>query len=161
MKKQKIDPEDAALEKTIETQNKEYFKLRDRLQAETTKAEHVAILEANRQTVPEGNAEVLDHVTDILYFGALKPCDTCKRGKFIFNGNSAYVCSGEISEWAKCDHVVKEPKRDVAKVPKYVQEKHSFLAKKFKVRTRALKSVPAYIIPKAKVKKEGQDDIDA
>lgn len=160
VKKQKIDPEDAALEKTIETQNKEYYKLRDKLES-VKKPDRIAILEANHQYVPEGNSEVLDHTTDILYFGALKRCDTCAHGQFIFNGNSAYACTGEISEWAKCDNISKEPKREVAKVPKYLQDQFSFLAKKFKVRTRALKSVPAYTIPKAKVKKEGQDDIDA
>lgn len=160
VKKQKVDPEDAALEKTIESQNKEYYQLRDKLES-VKKADHIAILEANHQHIPDGNSEVLDHVTDILYFGALKRCETCKDGKFIFNGNSAYTCTGQISEWAKCDNISKEPKRSVAKVPKYLQDQFSFLAKKSKVRTRALKSVPVYTIPKTKVKKDGQDDIDA
>lgn len=161
IKKQKVDPEDEALEKTIESQNKEYFKLRDKLQNETKKPEYIAILEANKQYVPEGYAETLDHVTDILYYGALKVCQICKNGTFIFNGNSAYLCTGQISEWAKCDNVVKEPSRQSVKVPKYIQEKYSFLSKKFKVKTRALKTVPSFAIPKAKVKKEGQDDVDA
>lgn len=131
------------------------------MQNETKKPEQIAILEANKQFVPEGNAEVLDHVTDILYYGALKECQTCKNGTFIFNGNSAYLCTGQISEWAKCDNVTKEPSRQSVKVPKYIQEKYSFLSKKFKVKTRALKTVPTFAIPKAKVKKDGQDDIDA
>lgn len=58
MKKQKSDPEEEALNKKIETQNKEYFKLRDQLERETKKSDHIAILEANKQVVPEGNAEV-------------------------------------------------------------------------------------------------------
>lgn len=55
MKTEDVDPE---LEKKIEKQNKEYFKLRDSLEAETKKPVHIAILEANKQSIPEGNSEV-------------------------------------------------------------------------------------------------------
>lgn len=57
VKKMKSE-ENPELEKKIEKQNKEYFKLRDSLAAETTKPIHIAILEANKQSVPEGNSEV-------------------------------------------------------------------------------------------------------
>lgn len=102
----------------------------------------------------------MDHTTDVIYFGALKPCETCKDGHLIFNGNSAYVCDGNISEWARCDNVSKLPKRSSVKIPKYIQENHSFLAKKFKVKDRAIKPVPAHLIPKAVVKKQDADDVD-
>lgn len=58
VKKQKLDEVDQALEAKIEKQTKEYYKLRDKLEAETKKAEHIAILEANQQAIPEGNSEV-------------------------------------------------------------------------------------------------------
>lgn len=84
----------------------------------------------------------------------------CKHGRFIF-GNSSYLCTGNISEWAKCDNVVKEPPRVAVKIPQYIQEKYPFLAKKFKVKTRAVKDMPVYLSAKAVVKKDGKDDIDA
>lgn len=58
MKKVKKDDVDIELEKKIEKQNKEYFKLRDALEAHTKKSIHVDILEANKQAIPEGNSEV-------------------------------------------------------------------------------------------------------
>lgn len=58
VKKQKFDEADNALEAKIEKQSKEYYILRDKLQAETKKPVHIAILEANQQAIPEGNSEV-------------------------------------------------------------------------------------------------------
>lgn len=58
MKKQKIEEVDSALEAKIEQQNKDYYKLRDKLATQTKKPVHIAILEANRQAIPEGNSEV-------------------------------------------------------------------------------------------------------
>lgn len=101
----------------------------------------------------------MDHVTDVIYFGALKPCIKCKNGNFIF-ANSSYVCNGDLSEWAKCDNNVKEPERIPVKIPKYIKDEYSFLAKKFKVQTRAVRNVPATIQAKLKVKKEEADDVD-
>lgn len=102
----------------------------------------------------------MDHVTDVIFFGAIKPCTKCKHGKFIF-GNSTYLCTGNISEWAKCDNVVKEPPRTAVKIPQFIRDQNSFLAKKFKVQTRAVKDIPVYMSAKAVVKKNGKDDIDA
>lgn len=65
LKSEGVDEVDAALEKTIEKQNKEYFKLRDSLQMETNKSNWVGILLANKQHIPEGNSEVYDsHALD-------------------------------------------------------------------------------------------------
>ncbi|XP_055309208.1 poly [ADP-ribose] polymerase [Sitodiplosis mosellana] len=160
LKKQKVDEVDSALEAKIEQQNKEYYKLRDKLESQTKKPVYIAILEANRQAIPEGNSEVLDHVTDVIYFGAIKPCTNCKNGNFIF-GNTSYVCNGNLSEWAKCDNVVKEPERTQVKIPQYIKEEHSFLGKQFKVKARAVRNVPVAVQAKLKVKKEEIDDIDA
>lgn len=159
VKKQKIDEIDSALEAKIEQQSKEYYKLRDKLESQTKKTVHIAILEANRQAIPEGNSEVLDHVTDVIYFGAIKSCTKCKNGNFIF-GNSSYLCTGNLSEWAKCDNIVKEPERLPVKIPQYIKDEFSFLAKAFKVKTRAVRNVPAVIKTKLNVKKEEIDDVD-
>lgn len=58
VKKMKTEEVDKELEKKIEKQNKEFFKLRDSLETATKKPIHIAILEANKQAIPEGNAEV-------------------------------------------------------------------------------------------------------
>lgn len=102
---------------------------------------------------------MLDHVCDVIFFGAIKPCTKCKNGNFIF-GNSSYFCNGNLSEWAKCDNVVKEPERKPVKIPQYITDQYKFLAKQFKIQTRAVKDIPA-IVQKFKVKKEEEDDVDA
>lgn len=103
--------------------------------------------------------QVLDHVTDVIFFGAIKPCTKCKNGNFIF-GNSSYYCNGNLSEWAKCDNTVKEPERTPVTIPQYIKDEYSFLAKKFPIQTRAVKDIPAYLQAKFKVKKEDKDDVD-
>lgn len=104
--------------------------------------------------------KVLDHVTDVIFFGAMKSCTICNNGNFIF-GNSSYICKGNLSEWAKCDNVVKEPTRTPVKIPKYIKDEYSFLAKQFKVQTRAVRDIPAVVQAKLNVKKEDKDDVDA
>lgn len=52
------DEVDSALDSKIEKQNKEYFKLRDTLQASTNKHDWLYILNANKQSKPDGNSEV-------------------------------------------------------------------------------------------------------
>lgn len=71
------------------------------------------------------------------------------------------MCTGDLSEWAKCDNLVKEPKRVAVKIPKSIQDEYSFLKKnKFKPQTRVVKSLPPVLLNKTRVKKEGDDDVD-
>lgn len=58
VKKQKVDEVDSALDAKIEKQNKDFYKLRDKLEKYTKKPVHISILEANRQAIPNGNSEV-------------------------------------------------------------------------------------------------------
>lgn len=58
VKKPKIDKADAEIDAKIEKQNKDYYKLRDKLESETKKPVHISILEAMNQAIPEGNSEV-------------------------------------------------------------------------------------------------------
>lgn len=52
------DEESKKLDKIIEKQNKAYYNLLDKLKAHTRKPDQIAILEANDQSVPEGNQDV-------------------------------------------------------------------------------------------------------
>lgn len=71
-------------------------------------------------------------------FGALKRCPSCD-GQYVFN-KSNYICNGNISEWAKCENIVKEPPRIPCRIPKDID--HKFLKKKFQVKPRILKYTP-------------------
>lgn len=57
-KEEKVDGEAKKLEEIIAKQNKEYFKIRDKLKAHTNKKNWIEILHRNKQAVPEGNSEV-------------------------------------------------------------------------------------------------------
>ena len=84
------------------------------------------------------------HIADMIYFGALQPCDKCTNGKFMF-GNSSYKCMG-YSNYAKCNNVVKEPKRTAVKIPQHIKDAHYFLKGKFNVRTRAIKIISSNLL---------------
>lgn len=65
IKKQKVEVKDevdtaadAALEKLMADQNKEYYKIHDKLKASLKKPELIEILEKNKQEVPSGTSEV-------------------------------------------------------------------------------------------------------
>lgn len=60
--------------------------------------------------------QILSHLTDIIYFGALPPCSVCKNGKFVFD-NSGYRCTGYDSVWSKCVNTVKSPARVAVEIP--------------------------------------------
>lgn len=102
----------------------------------------------------------MDHVADIITFGAIVKCTKCKKGNFVLH-NSAYACNGDLSEWAKCGNLLKEPPRVPCKIPSSLQTDFPFLATERKVQTRALRAA-AYIPPprNAIKKEEGDDGVD-
>lgn len=59
--------------------------------------------------------QILHHLTDIIYYGAMKPCTKCIRGNLIFC-NWTYKCT-HVTSWASCDHEVKKPMRSLARIP--------------------------------------------
>lgn len=66
IKKQKIEIKDevdtaadAANEKLMDEQNKEFYKIHDKLKDRLTKAELIEILEKNKQEIPTGLPEVI------------------------------------------------------------------------------------------------------
>lgn len=64
--------------------------------------------------------QILDACADILMYGNLDPCPTC-LGQLTFD-KAGYACSGQISEWVKCDFTVKEPSRRATKIPDWLQQ---------------------------------------
>lgn len=81
----------------------------------------------------------MDHVADVIWFGALCYCTQCKTGKLIFDGNASYSCNGNISSYAKCPNQVKIPERLPVRIPERISTVHVFLKKGFKRKKRAIK----------------------
>lgn len=83
--------------------------------------------------------QMLHHLTDVIYFGALGPCDVCGTGELVFV-NSTYVCSHMVSAWSKCSNDVKEPQRRSTIIANHLLARYPFLKTNQPVRTRALHS---------------------
>lgn len=83
--------------------------------------------------------QILDHVADVLYFGALEKCNKCKNGRFIFD-NSSYVCTGYVSAYFNCTNVVKVPQRKAVTIPYEVANAYPTIMQKhtFQVKNRAV-----------------------
>ncbi|XP_033221559.1 poly [ADP-ribose] polymerase [Belonocnema kinseyi] len=125
VKKIKEEPEDAAEEAKMQEQNKKMFKIRDKL-GSLTKTVLLELLNANKQFLPEGTSAIQDVLADAMTFGALEPCKKC-GGQFKFKSGVGYTCTGDISEWTKCEEVQHDPKRKKFVVPKNLKEKSDFL----------------------------------
>lgn len=66
--------------------------------------------------------QIVNLVSDILYFGALEPCPKCK-GQLIYNSGLGYKCTGNVTEWTKCDYVTQDPKRKKCEIPSDMKKK--------------------------------------
>nr|CAI5827669.1 unnamed protein product [Callosobruchus analis] len=146
----KTDPEEEEYRK----QNKILFGFRDALAKHLDTKEMSYLLEYNDQEVPSGRDRILDRLSDIMTFGTLKPCMVCNGGQLVFN-KLGYICTGDLTEWSKCNTIVKTPEREPFKVPSDYAEAYAFLKKyKYKPMTRVIKEVK----PTAAVKKTDETD---
>ncbi|XP_028151640.2 poly [ADP-ribose] polymerase-like [Diabrotica virgifera virgifera] len=100
-------------ENQYEAQNKILFDWRDKLSTLTLK-QLKNLLSLNAQVEPDDKGAMLDRLADGMTFGALLPCKKC-NGQLVFE-NGGYMCSGRLSEWAKCDGAEREPERQPFKV---------------------------------------------
>lgn len=141
LKEEPIDiDQEIALDKKIDKQNNQYFKYRDLLSHYSKKKLH-EILQANSQDTPPGIEECLNRVADIMTFGALKPCSECKQGQYVLD-TYGYKCTGNISEWSKCQNVTQKPERVAFIVPAAYKKEPEFKKFKPKVSVRLFKSAP-------------------
>lgn len=155
-KKIKDEPKDEKTDKEeleYEKQCKTLFKIRDKLKTDLKKKDCVELLEENNQYVPSGIDEILDHLADVITFGALSRCKSCEGGQFIFTNNQ-YECKGNVSEWSKCSETTKTPKRVKFEVPDSFEGTSVFSKYKPKVQIRKIKELARTY----KVKKE--DEVD-
>lgn len=73
-------------------------------------------------------------MTDVIFFGALPPCDDCEDGKFLYF-NHEYKCNGS-TQWAKCNKTIKEPARSPAIIPDTLKNNHAIFEQYCGTRTR-------------------------
>ncbi|KAH8234048.1 hypothetical protein KR032_007804 [Drosophila birchii] len=130
-KKPKIEKTNEAEKKEqnsqIKNQNDLFFKFRDKLKNQMKKSDISRLLIWNNQQPLVGDSERLfDQAADLLAFGAIQSCFECKSAQFTFN-NSGYICNGNISEWAKCSTLLREPVKSACKIPKDLSEIYDFL----------------------------------
>ncbi|XP_054714565.1 poly [ADP-ribose] polymerase 1-like [Uloborus diversus] len=125
-KKKKTDITKEELE--FRVQNQLLYDMRDKLKANLKKKHMLELLEFNKQHISTGESNLLDNLADCMVFGALKNCPECQDGTPRFK-NDAYRCSGNLTEWTKCQYVSKYPERKLFKVPEEMKEEFEFLKK--------------------------------
>ncbi|XP_039748825.1 poly [ADP-ribose] polymerase [Pararge aegeria] len=147
VKKLKLEPKDELeekqekdLQKKIEKQNKTFHKFRKGFSDISTQIIK-DLLEENLQEVFTGRDECLDHLADILTFGAPETCPECKNGQLVLDTFS-YKCTGDLSEWSKCRYTTKTPKRKPVKIPKACKEIPVLKSYKVKCSDRVFESEP-------------------
>lgn len=138
VKKIKNEPEDAAEEAELKKQNDALFAIKDTLSS-IKKADLIAMLEANEQHVPEGTSAIIEHLADAICFGVLKPCPKCS-GQLVYRSGVGYACTGDITEWTKCENVTQDPKRKKFSMPSDLKAEYPQLKSlKYKVKRRLIK----------------------
>ncbi|KAM0731843.1 Poly [ADP-ribose] polymerase [Formica fusca] len=137
VKKIKDEPEDAEDAKLMKKQNEELYAIKDQI-SDLEKNKLVALLEKNHQEIPTGTSNIVNLVSDILYFGALEPCPKCK-GQLIYNSGLGYKCTGNVTEWTKCDYVTQDPKRKKCEIPSEMKKTFPIKSYKSKVKKRVFK----------------------
>lgn len=61
---------------------------------------------------------MLDRLSDAMTFGCPSPCKECKGGQLVFRTGVGYQCTGDLTEWTKCQYNTLEPERRPFKIPK-------------------------------------------
>ncbi|XP_057662196.1 poly [ADP-ribose] polymerase-like [Diorhabda carinulata] len=142
-------------EEEYKVQNKQIFTYKEQLNKLSDK-DLTNLLTTNNQVVPSNKAVMVERLADIMTFGALLPCKSC-NGQLVFE-NGGYVCTGNISEWAKCDVSEKEPERKPFIVPKNLTKKkiadYVFIPRKRIIRTEAPTNIEKVNYYEPRVKKE-------
>ncbi|XP_011692306.1 PREDICTED: poly [ADP-ribose] polymerase-like [Wasmannia auropunctata] len=154
-KKIKDEPEDAEEEKLMKKQNEQLYAIKDKISC-LEKKEMMELLAENNQEVPSGVSNITSLLSDILCFGALQPCPKCK-GQLIYKSGVGYKCTGNVTEWAKCEYVTQDPKRKKCEIPSDMKEDFPIKSYKSKVKKRIFKvTMPS---SSSSVKKE-EDEAD-
>ncbi|XP_046383121.1 poly [ADP-ribose] polymerase [Ischnura elegans] len=137
VKKPKV--ESGVDENEMKKQSKTMFTYRDKLK-KLSKKELQFLLENNDQEIPAGESAILDVLCDMLTFGALDPCPKCK-GQLVYKSGVGYQCTGDATEWAKCDYSTDEPSRRACVIPADYRDEHPFLKSyKYKPKKRVFRT---------------------
>lgn len=146
------------LEKKVEKQGKQLYKVIDAIKKITTKTDLQNILFVNNSGMVVGENALLERCGDFLTFGALEKCPTCLKGDLIF-GRGGYTCNGNIDDWTPCTHYEEKPARRECKIPKELKNAkvETFFSKyKPKVEDRAVLPRPPEVQIKIKKGEGGE-----
>lgn len=166
LKKAKIEPKDEVeikeekkLTALVKAQLKRVYFFWDKCKDKMKKSHIIELLELNNQTPATGDSEKLfDQISDMLTFGAIKPCPECNSSQMLFQ-KSGYVCNGNLTEWTKCSKLITEPERVACKIPSDFKDKFDFLREvRDKTEIRAIRYIPPSSATIANTTKINKDD---
>ena len=83
-------------------------------------------MECNELSQLHDSHRNIELLADCMAFGTLEKCPECHNGQLRFR-IAGYICTGNITEWAKCIYQTQTPKRRAFFIPDELKEKHVFL----------------------------------
>ncbi|CAB3407813.1 unnamed protein product [Caenorhabditis bovis] len=101
----------------LKKQSLMFWELRDFFQT-LDETDLASILKFNEQDIPSSRENVLDRLADIALYGKPMGCPECTNGiLFYSSSNKTYVCTGYVTEYAKCMNTSKNPVRTPFEFP--------------------------------------------
>ncbi|ESN96355.1 hypothetical protein HELRODRAFT_95414 [Helobdella robusta] len=135
--KKEDDDDDDDDEELMREQSSLEWQMRDKLQECVPSSDVKALLKFNKIKIPSGASKILDCIADAMVFGTLAPCPECQGQLRLSGAVSGYRCTGDISEWTKCQYITDDPERKEFLIPKKYLENNPFLAEyKFEARKK-------------------------
>uniref|UniRef100_A0A915HV21 Poly [ADP-ribose] polymerase n=1 Tax=Romanomermis culicivorax TaxID=13658 RepID=A0A915HV21_ROMCU len=116
-------------QKISDVSEKEKNLLKDALR-ETLKFSDMSEMLVNHDQHVPVQSSIIERLADCMLFGPVKPCPECFKGQLVYSStNNAYVCTGSISGFTKCQYETQDPERSVFNFPSEYREYGGFLAK--------------------------------
>lgn len=148
--------EEAKEVKLLKKQSDQFFALREVVNSIKRKDLELLLDHMQQRSSFRAASEIVDAATDVLMFGPLERCPTCKKtGGMVLRGGG-YICTKGPSEWEQCTYETREPKRNVPDIPDELVEKYPFFQDEYKFHAGQRIFPSRYI--KAIEKKEAEDN---
>eukprot|EP01137_Pigoraptor_chileana_P023349 Opistho-2@89480 len=127
----------------LRLQNQQVWKVRDALQSLLTTSHMRDLLEHNHLDSHGGESALLERLSDAMVFGVPQRHDCGGRFRLAEHG---YVCTGHVTDWARCDYETPAPPRNAFKPIKGLfTESEELKGMKFTPRDRVFPPPPAVL----------------
>lgn len=123
-------------EKILKKQSDRYYALREQVDKIRRKDLEDILEHMEQRSRFRTTTQLVDWATDVLMFGPIKKCPTCKQKGTFKLGAGGYICTGE-RDCQPCTYETREPKRSVPDIPDEIVEDYPFFEEDYKFSPKA------------------------